>query len=74
MSGHERDLVTDEGVGEGSSASVTEASSDDKASDVLGLRAAGNPVNSEQKAAPELVVTGEEEPPGPGQQLQVGEG
>ena len=74
MSGDERDLVTSEGVDEGSSESVTESSSDDKASDVFGMRAAGTPVNGEQQSAPELVVTGQDEPDGPGQQQQVGEG
>jgi hypothetical protein len=74
MSDDERDLVTSEGVDEGSSDSATEASSDDKASDVLGVRAAGTPDNGEQSAAPELVLTGREEPPGPGLRSQVGEG
>jgi hypothetical protein len=73
MGADERDLVTSEGVAEGSSDSVTEAASDEKASDVFGVRAAGSPDNGEQKAAPELVVTGEEDP-APGQRLQVGEG
>ncbi|MDT7550641.1 MAG: hypothetical protein QOE84_3035 [Actinomycetota bacterium] len=73
MTGDERDLVTSEGVDEGSSASGTEAASDEKASDVFGMRAAGTPDNGEQQAAPELVVTGQEEPPQPGQQQQVGE-
>jgi hypothetical protein len=73
MGENERDLVTSEGVDEGSKDSVTEASSDDKASDTWGLRAVGTPENSEQAAAPELVVTGEEDP-GPGQRSQVGEG
>jgi hypothetical protein len=74
MTGHERDLVTSEGVDEGSSDSVTEAAGDDRASDVFGLRAAGTPVDGEQEAAPEPVVTGEQEPRQPGQQQQVGEG
>jgi hypothetical protein len=73
MTGHERDLVTSEGVDEGSAASGTEAAGDDRASDVFGVRAAGTPDNGEQQAAPELVVTGQE-PPQPGQQQQVGEG
>jgi hypothetical protein len=73
MTGHERDLVTSEGVDEGSAASGTEAASDDKASDVFGVRAAGAPDNGEQQAAPELLVTGQEEPRQPGQQQQVGE-
>lgn len=73
MSGHERDLVTDEGVDEGSRDSGTQASGPDKAPDVYGARAAGEPANGEQGAAPELVVTGEEDP-GPGQRQQVGEG
>ena len=74
MGADERDLVTSEGVDEGSSDSGTEASSDDKASDVYGARAAGEPENGEQQAAPELVVTGEEDPPQPGQRQQLGEG
>jgi hypothetical protein len=74
MSGDERDLVAGEGVDEGSSETTTEASSDEKASDVYGMRGLGTPKNSEQQAAPELVLTGEEEPPGPGQRQQVGEG
>jgi hypothetical protein len=37
------------------------------------MRAVGTPENGEQNAAPELVVTGEEDP-GPGQRQQVGEG
>ena len=73
MSEDKRDLVTSEGVDEGSSDSVTEAASDEKASDSWGVRAVGKPKNSEQMAAPELVVTGEEDP-GPGQRQQVGEG
>jgi hypothetical protein len=73
MSEDKRDLVTSEGVDEGSSDSVTEAASDDKASDNWGMRAVGTPKNSEQTAAPELIVTGEEDP-GPGQRQQVGEG
>ena len=74
MSGNERDLVTDEGVDEGSADSGTEAASDELASDVYGARAAGEPENGEQRAAPELVVTGQEDPPQPGQRQQVGEG
>ena len=73
MSGHERDLVTGEGVDEGSSDSGTESSAPDKASDVYGARAMGEADNGEQAAAPELVVTGQEDP-GPGQRQQVGEG
>ena len=73
MGADERDLVTSEGVDEGSKDSVTEAASDEKASDTLGVRAAGSPENGEQNAAPELVVTGEEEP-SPGQRNEVGEG
>lgn len=72
MSERDDDLVTDEGVDEGSKDTTTEASSDDKASDVYGMRGLGTPKNSEQQAAPELVVTGEE-PAGPGQEQQVGE-
>jgi hypothetical protein len=74
MSDGERDLVTDEGVDEGSMKSGTEDASDQKASDVFGVRAAGTPENGEQQAAPELVVTGEQAPKGPGQQLAAGEG
>jgi hypothetical protein len=74
MGADERDLVAKEGVDEGSSTSGTEAASDDKASDVFGMRAAGTPENGEQNAAPELVLTGEQEPPSPGQRQQVGEG
>jgi hypothetical protein len=74
MSSDERDLVTEEGVDEGSADSATEASSDEKASDVFGMRAAGTPENGEQTAAPELILTGEQEPTGPGQRQQVGEG
>ena len=73
MSADERNLVTSEGVDEGSKDSVTESASDDKASDTWGMRAVGTPENSEQLAAPELVVTGEEDP-GPGQRNEVGEG
>jgi hypothetical protein len=74
MGEDERDLVASEGVDEGSADSVTEAASDDQASDTWGLRAVGTPENSEQQAAPELVVTGQEDPRGPGQRQQVGEG
>jgi hypothetical protein len=74
MTDKQRDLVTSEGVDEGSAASATEAANDDRASDVFGVRAAGTPANGEQQAAPELVVTGEEEPSQPGQQLEAGEG
>ncbi|MCU1589158.1 MAG: hypothetical protein JWP11_414 [Frankiales bacterium] len=73
MSEDERDLVTEEGVDEGSADSGAEGPGD-HASDVLGVRAAGTPDNGEQQAAPELVLTGEEDPPGPGQRQQVGEG
>jgi hypothetical protein len=71
MSGDERDLVTDEGVDEGSSDTATEASSDEKASDVYGMRGLGTPDNGEQQAAPELILTGQDEPTGPGQRQQV---
>jgi hypothetical protein len=71
MTGDERDLVAGEGVDEGSSDTTTEASSDDKASDVYGMRGLGVPENSEQQAAPELVLTGQEEPPGPGQRNEA---
>lgn len=74
MSDNEKDLVAGEGVDEGSADTTTEASSDEKASDVYGMRGLGTPKNSEQQAAPELVLTGQEEPPGPGQRQQVGEG
>ena len=74
MGDNERDLVTSEGVDEGSAQSGTESSSADKASDTWGVRAVGTPDNGEQQAAPELVVTGEEDPPGPGQRNEVGEG
>jgi hypothetical protein len=74
MSGDERDLVAGEGVDEGSADTTTEASSDEKASDVYGMRGLGVPDNSEQQAAPELVLTGQDEPSGPGQRQQVGEG
>ena len=74
MGADERNLVTSEGVDEGSKDSGTEAADDDKASDTWGMRAVGTPENGEQQAAPELVVTGEEEPPGPGQRNEVGEG
>jgi hypothetical protein len=74
MGDTQRDLVTSEGVDEGSKDSVTEAAGDDKTPDTRGMRAVGTPENSEQQAAPELVLTGDEEPPGPGQRQQVGEG
>jgi hypothetical protein len=74
MGADERDLVTSEGVDEGSRDSGTEAASGDQASDTMGVRAAGAPANGEQQAAPELVIAGEEEPPGPGQRNEVGEG
>ena len=74
MSERDKDLVTDEGVDEGSADTTTEAASHEKASDVYGMRGLGVPKNSEQQAAPELVLTGQEEPPSPGQQQQVGEG
>jgi hypothetical protein len=72
MSERDKDLVAREGVDEGSADTITEAASDDKASDVYGIRGLGVPKNSEQQAAPELVVTGQE-PAGPGQEQQVGE-
>lgn len=74
MSGDGKDLVTGEGVDEGSKDSGTEASTQEKGSDLLGMRAAGAPANGEQQAAPELVLTGQDEPAGPGQRQQVGEG
>jgi hypothetical protein len=74
MGEDERDLVTTEGVDEGSAASGAEGPGDGEAPDTVGVRAAGGPENGEQQAAPELVVTGEEEPPGPGQRNEVGEG
>jgi hypothetical protein len=74
MGADERDLVTSEGVDEGSRDSVTEAVADGQAPDTAGMRAVGTPENGEQQAAPELVVTGEEEPAGPGQRNEVGEG
>ena len=73
MGAVERDLVTSEGVDEGSKDSGSEAQGGMPA-DTLGMRAAGTPDNGEQQAAPELVVTGEEDPPTPGQRQQVGEG
>lgn len=74
MADDNKDLVTSEGVDEGSKDSAAESSSDDEASDTWGIRAVGTPDNSEQQAAPELVLTGEEDPPGPGQRQQAGEG
>ena len=73
MGADDKDLVTSEGVDEGSRDSVTEAAHDGDAPDTRGMRAAGTPENGEQSAAPELVVTGEDVPPGPGQQNEVGE-
>jgi hypothetical protein len=73
MGADERDLVTSEGVDEGSRDSVTETAHEGEAADTRGLRAPGTPANGEQRAAPELVVTGEEPPPGPGQQNELGE-
>jgi hypothetical protein len=74
MGEDERDLVTSEGVDEGSAASGTEGADDGTAPDTFGARAAGTPENGEQQAAPALVVTGAEDPPGPGQRNEVGEG
>jgi len=74
MSGDEKDLVADEGVDEGSKDSVVESASHDMGSDLLGAPAAGAPANGEQQAAPEPLPTGRDEPPGPGQRQQVGEG
>ncbi|MDX6198341.1 MAG: hypothetical protein QOJ79_1492 [Actinomycetota bacterium] len=73
MGADERDLVTSEGVDEGSKDSGTEAASDERAPETRGMPAVGTPENGEQNAAPELVATGEEEP-GPGQRNEVGEG
>jgi hypothetical protein len=72
MRERDEDLVTTEGVDEGSADTTTEGPSDDQASDVSGMRGPGEPKNSEQQAAPELVGTGQE-PAGPGQEQQVGE-
>jgi hypothetical protein len=72
MGGHERDLVTGEGVDEGSADSVTETARD-RPRDLFAVAGAGTPENGEQRAAPDLVVAGEEDP-GPGQRQQVGEG
>ncbi|GAC1439957.1 MAG: hypothetical protein NVSMB55_02980 [Mycobacteriales bacterium] len=74
MSGDDRDMVTDEGIDEGSRESVVEESTHDTAPEVLGMPAAGEPANGEQQAAPEPISTGQDEPAGPGQRQQVGEG
>lgn len=74
MSGDDQDLVTDEGVDEGSKDSATESVDDKGTSDIYGVGAVGGPVNGEQQAAPEQILTGEEETPQPGQRQQVGEG
>jgi len=73
MSGDDKDLVTDEGVNEGSTDSGTEAANE-QTPDIYGVGAVGGAVNGEQQAAPEQILTGKEEAPQPGQRQQVGEG
>lgn len=65
----DKDLVADEGVDE-----VSEAPEDTGSADLYGVAAVGGPVNGEQQAAPEQILTGDEEVPQPGQRQQVGEG
>ena len=72
MSDSERDLVTSEGVDEGSAPSGTEDSGNQPGQDTLGPPASGAPENAEQQAAP--VPVGSGEPAGPGQRNEVGEG
>jgi hypothetical protein len=71
MGADERDLVTTEGVDEGSKDSATEAAGDATATDTLGLPSVAAPDNGEQDAAPEPIGG---EAPGPGQRNEVGEG
>ena len=73
MSGDERDLVTDEGVDEGSAASSTEGDSGPDV-DAVGPSVAGGPRNDEQDAAPDPVETIESRRAHDGQQLEAGEG
>jgi hypothetical protein len=71
MGGDERDLVTREGVDEGSADSVTE-SARARPKDLFAVRGPGLPENGGQ-ATPASLRTGEDDP-GPGQRQQVGEG
>jgi hypothetical protein len=79
MSGPE-DLVTDEGVDEGSAASAAESTDGDAGPDpdVLGEPPHGAPVDDAQAAAPVDMESAESRraraEAGPGQQLQEGEG
>ena len=73
MSASERDLVSEEGVDQGSAASTVEGE-DAGASGVLGASPQGAPVNDEQEAGPDPVETIESRRAQDGQQLEVGEG
>jgi hypothetical protein len=73
MSDDEQDLVTDEGVDEGSAAMSAEGDSGPDV-DAVGPSFAGGPRNDEQEAAPDPVETMESRRAQDGQQLQAGEG
>ncbi len=72
MTDSERDLVTDEGVDEGSASMSNEGDvGPGPAADVVGAPTAGAPVDGEQGAEPSPV---DGPPQGPGQRLEAGEG
>ena len=73
MSGHERDLVAEEGVDQGSAASSTEGDAGPDV-DAVGPSVAAGPRNDEQDAAPDVVETDASRRAQEGQQLEVGEG
>jgi hypothetical protein len=71
MSERQHDLVTDEGVDEGSAAMSAEGDAGPDV-DAVGPSATGRPRNDEQDAAPEPIEA--DEPRRDGQQLAAGEG
>lgn len=77
----ERDLVTSEGVDEGSAAMSSEGdagpdpdASPDPGSGLGPRDGPRGPRSPEQEATPEPVVPVDQAAPGPGQQLEAGEG
>ncbi|MFN2524244.1 MAG: hypothetical protein ABR614_13160 [Mycobacteriales bacterium] len=73
MTDSERDLVTEEGVDEGSAKMSSEGDAGPDV-DAVGPSTAGGPDNDEQDAAPDPVETTESRRAHDGQQGQVGEG
>ncbi len=73
MSEPDEDLVTDEGVDEGSAAMSSEGDAG-PSGDVLGPDPAGSPTPPQQEPGPDPVETIESRRAHDGQQLEVGEG